>query len=124
MRDICNKELTFYFIIDSSNYKFFNKKNDRNKLKINDTITDINWYLTDNLGCIRGQCFHGTYSTKLLLNQSSNTLVFNKIFCSKDTLPERYIFKVIKFSGFEVILQDLKKLPYKRYYYFQTKYSK
>lgn len=120
----CPKDLKFRISRDSSSYLKSFKLSDGTSPKSTDTIIDISWYLKKDTECLKFHCNHSENLAKLKVNILSNAIILDRLMCPKESNPLILIFKVIKFSNVEIILQDLQKLPYKRYYYFRTKYTK
>ena len=116
----CSKDLWF----SSPVYPSLLRRNDRDKsvqLKETDTSINLYWYIIKNVGCVREKCGHDDYIWKLRLNKRSNIMVADRIYCFKEAKLVRLYFKVIKFSEFEIILEDLQVKPLRRLYYFQKK---
>jgi hypothetical protein len=87
-------------------------------LKTTDTTVLANWYNIKNIGCITSDCAHGLSPWKCRLNKRSNTLILERICNIKET-PRKLMFKIIKFSEFEIILEDFQTKPWHRFYYFR-----
>lgn len=114
----CGKQLSFSIVRDSfliKNYTFFNGT----KIKNTDTIVDISWYIIKETCCLAWRCGHPDMLGKIRLNRNNNILVVEKTPCPNDKKATRLFFKVLKFSEFEIILEDIESKGWHRTYYFR-----
>ena len=98
---------------------------DTSKIEKKDTVIDVSWYLLKNLECIYYNPHGDRWTMKL--NKNSNIIIakfrieFPKgVYSLYGTAPiKKILFRVIKFSFYEIILEDLETKPNHRFYYFQ-----
>ncbi len=119
----CNKYF-LQFQPDSntlSTYEFPSRK----MLKLTDTVCTINWILENGWNCMRTNCVSYRHSLPGLIrvNIHSNVLVIEKIVCKQDRSEVRVMFKIIKLTSSELIIEELgsKYAPIK--YYFIPNYN-
>lgn len=120
----CSKTLMFRSPVVMSLRGF--RDSDTNRVKYTDTIINTDWYLIKNVGCM----IYNEHSDLWLLklNTKSNILIATRSLefprsqnGSKSKTSKKLLFRVIKFSESEVILEDLQTKPWHWYYYFQKR---
>lgn len=113
----------FFHKIDTSAHWILSTKN--YNLKLNDTISDAWWFLQKYDASIIDQAnFNHTFG-KLLINVSSNIIKIQDIRNNVKPINNfgTLLFKVIKLSQYEIILEDLQNKEKHRRYYFLKNYS-
>lgn len=113
----------FFGKIDSTNLRF-NTSNIFN-LKANDTITDVWWFLQKYDAPLYRQSNFGHAFGKLSINTTNNVITIQDV--RNNTKPAsnfgKLLFKVIKISPYEIILEDLQNKEKSRRYYFVKNYN-
>lgn len=112
----------FFYKIDTSGWLI--SSNNYN-LKPNDTIADVWWFLQKyDASIIRQANFNHTFG-KLSINVNSKTIRIQDV--RNNTTPKTnfgtLLFKVIKLSPYEIILEDLQNKDKHRRYYFVKNYK-
>lgn len=117
LRHNCSKTLWFTYDLDSHFIKIAKARNEQ--IGKSDTLINLKWYFSKTLNCVSETCGHDDFIWKLSVNKKSNILVTDRVFCLKDKVLTHLLFKVIKFSESEIILEDLQIKPLRRLYYFK-----
>jgi hypothetical protein len=77
---------------------------------------NIDWFMKDYTRCYGFECPH-INMWKLKINKVSNIMILDKPKC-RDTSSIALVLKVIKFSAYEVILEDVTRKPNPIRYFF------
>ena len=106
----CGKALIWRLNIDSTQTYVFNWDYPK-KFNKGDTAVSIEWYLKNDNKCFSNMCERGNLLRygKCYINKRTNILIFEKFQCQSDIESGKYMFKVIKFSEYEIILKDLQR---------------
>lgn len=119
LKNNCSKILTFRLGINSDLADYYSGVYS-NRFREGDTVMSMVWYMPDYINCLGQECdvWNLIRYTKIKLNKNSNILTMEKYPCVLDKTAGKFLFKVIKFSEYEIILQDLQK-SIEKYYYFR-----
>jgi len=115
--------LTRFCIKIDSSYRQMTSSNTLN-LKLNDTIADVWWFLQKYDAPIYRQSNFGHTFGKLSINIKGNVLKIQDVRNNVDLKTNfgTLLFKVIKISPYEIILEDLQNREKHRRYYFKKNY--
>ena len=112
----------FFSKVDTLGWLFSSKNYN---LKSNDTVADVWWYLQklDVSICTQSNFNHAF--GKLLINTTGKTIRIQDVrnYATPRTNFGTLIFKVIKISPYEIILEDLQNREKHRRYYFVKNYN-
>lgn len=119
LKNNCSKILMFRVGINADLSDYYSGVY-TNRFRAGDTVMSMAWYMPDNINCLGQKCdvWNLIRFTKIRLNKNSNVLTMEKYPCESDKTAGKFLFKVIKFSEYEIILQDLQK-SIEKYYYFR-----
>ena len=111
----CGTRLKFMTIVDSSQFKN-SKYGEDSAYKNGDTLVELCWYQISLVKCL---CCHGNSFGKLKINRGTNIIIIKPAICKNYKKGITLMFKVIKFSFYEIILEEIngKKLPLRYYFY-------